>query len=138
MKQSRSGIRISETGKELVIGDIFFYLVGQIIILIFAKNKMFVSLGFLMGVLISVFMTINMAITIEQAMCFKSRGAYKHVSKTSAIRMIVSFVVLVLIAFLKIGDVVGLIFGVMALKVSAYIQPFTHKVLAKKSIEKGR
>lgn len=138
MKRWKSGIRISNTGKELIIGDIVFFIVGEIIILAIVKNKAYVSLGFLLGVIISVFMTISMVITVEQAMCLKSKGANRHITKTSTIRMLIVFAAMVVIAFSGIGDVVGLMVGVMALKVSAYIQPFTHKVLAKKFIEKGR
>lgn len=138
MKLLKSGIRISETAKELIFGELVFYVIGQIIILLLTRNKIYVSVGFLAGIIISVIMTINMAITVEEAMCLKSRGAYAHIQKTSAIRMAVVMVVLLIIAFFDIGNPLALIIGVMALKVSAYSQPFTHKVLAKKSIEKGR
>ena len=138
MKRLKNGIRISETGKELLVGNVLFYIVGQIIILIFAKHKLHVSLGFLFGVLISTFGTINMIITVEETVVMKSRGAELHLRKTASIRLILMLLGMLAVAWFRIGDVIGLIVGVMALKVSAYLQPFTHKVLAKKSIEKGR
>ena len=138
MKRLKNGIRISETGKELLVGNVFFYIVGQIIILILAKHKLYVSLGFLFGVLISTLGTINMIITVEETVNMKSKGAEMHLRKTASIRLILTLLAMVAVALFKIGDVIGLIIGVMALKVSAYLQPFTHKVLAKKSIEKGR
>lgn len=138
MKRLKNGIRISETGKELLVGNVFFYIVGQIIILILVKHKLHVSIGFLLGVVISTFATVNMIITVEEAVSMKRRGADMHIRKTASIRLILTLVAMLLVAMTNIGDVIGLIIGVMALKVSAYLQPFTHKVLAKKSIEKGR
>lgn len=138
MKRWKNGIRINSTGKELIIGDFVFYIVGQIVILILAKRKIYVSLGFIMGVLISVFMTINMTISLEEAMCLNESGADRHVKKTTAIRMLLAYAMLVLVGLLDLGNIVAAVVGIMALKVSAYIQPFTHKVLERKSTEKGR
>ncbi len=138
MRLLKSGIKISDTGKELIIGDIVFFIVGEIVILLCASRKIYVSLGFLLGVLISVFMTFSMAIAIEQAMCLNESGADKHVKKTTLFRMLAAYVMLILVGIFDLGNIVAAVAGIMALKVSAYLQPFTHKVLAGKSMEKGR
>jgi hypothetical protein len=39
-----------------------------------------------------------------------------------------SLVILVIVAFTNIGNIITLLVGVMALKVSAYLQPFTDKL----------
>ncbi len=138
MKLLRNGIKLNEMGKELLIGNFVYYIIGQIIVLFTAKSKLYVSLGFTLGVLISVFMIIHMTIALEQAMCFNERGADRHIRKTTAARMLISLTALILIGITDIGNIVAALFGIMALKVSAYLQPFTHKVLARKSTEKGR
>lgn len=138
MKLLKNGIRINEMGKELLIGNFVYYIIGQIIVLLTAKGKLYVSLGFISGFLISVFMIIHMTIALEQAMCFNEKGADHHIRKTTAIRMLISMAALILIGITDIGNIVAALFGIMALKVSAYLQPFTHKVLARKSTEKGR
>lgn len=139
MKKNKVGsFRINATGIELVVGDVIYYIIGQILILIFAEKRMYISLGFALGVIISLLMTIHMTIAIEQAMCFKETRADVHIKKTTAIRMILCFIALIIIGVTGIGDIVATLFGVMALKVSAYLQPFTHKVLARKSTEEGR
>lgn len=130
--------RINRTGIELIIGNVIYYILGQILILIFADRKLNVSIGFILGVIISVIMTFHMTIAIEQAMSFNERGADRHVKKTTAARMILCFIALIVIGITRVGDIVAALFGVMALKVSAYLQPLTHKVLARKSTEKGR
>lgn len=139
VSESRIGsFRINRTGMELVIGNVIYYILGQILILIFADRKLNVSIGFILGVVISVLMTFHMTIAIEQAMSFNERGADRHVKKTTAVRMILCFIALIAIGITHVGDIVAALFGVMALKVSAYLQPLTHKVLARKSTEKGR
>ncbi|MDY6329323.1 MAG: ATP synthase subunit I [Lachnospiraceae bacterium] len=139
VSESRIGsFRINRTGIELIIGNVIYYILGQILILIFADRKLNVSVGFILGVVISVLMTVHMTIAIEQAMSFNERGADRHVKKTTAVRMILCFIALIAIGITHVGDIVAALFGVMALKVSAYLQPLTHKVLARKSTEKGR
>lgn len=139
VSESRIGsFRINRTGIELIIGNVIYYILGQILILIFADRRLNVSVGFILGVVISVLMTVHMTIAIEQAMSFNERGADRHVKKTTAVRMILCFIALIAIGITHVGDIVAALFGVMALKVSAYLQPLTHKVLARKSTEKGR
>lgn len=139
VSESRIGsFRINRTGIELIIGNVIYYILGQILILIFADRKLNVSVGFILGVVISILMTVHMTIAIEQAMSFNERGADRHIKKTTAVRMILCFIALIAIGVTHVGDIVAALFGVMALKVSAYLQPLTHKVLARKSTEKGR
>lgn len=138
MKLLKNGIKLNEMGKELLIGNFVYYIVGQIIVLFTVRSKLYVSLGFTLGFLISVFMIIHMTIALEQAMCFNEKGADRHIRKTTAVRMLISLAALILIGITDIGNIVAALFGIMALKVSAYLQPFTHKVLARKSTEKGR
>ena len=139
VSESRIGsFRINRTGIELIIGNVIYYILGQILILIFADRKLNVSIGFILGVIISVLMTFHMTIAIEQAMSFNERGADRHVKKTTAARMILCLIALIVIGITQVGDIVAALFGVMALIVSAYLQPLTHKVLARKSTEKGR
>lgn len=138
MKLLKNGIKINKMGIELLIGNFIYYIIGQIIVLLTFRRKLYVSLGFTAGFLISVFMIIHMTIALEQAMCFNEKGADRHIRKTTAIRMLISMAALILIGITDIGNIVAALFGIMALKVSAYLQPFTHKVLARKSTEKGR
>lgn len=133
-----AGIHINDTGIELIIGDIIYYISGQIFILIFVSEKLYNSIGYAYGVILSVLMAVHMSICIEQAMSFNERGADKHVKKTAVIRLVVCGIALIVFAALAEKCIVGMLFGIMALKVSAYIQPFTHKVLARKSKRKGR
>lgn len=138
--KNRHGILKNSTCRELLFGNICYYILGQILILAFVFNsaKMEASLGFLIGVLLSAAMVIHMTVSLEQAMCMGERGAYNHVRKTTAVRFAFIFIIFIVIGVTNFCNILAALAGIMALKVSAYLQPFTHKVLAKKSTGKGR
>ena len=136
MKLLKSGIRLNDTGKELVIGNLIYFIICEIIILAFVSQKWYCTIGLVIGVFISVFMIIHMTIAMEQAMCLNERGADKHIRKTTAARMLVVFGMMVLAGIADVGNIVATVAGVMALKVSAYIQPFTHRIFNK--LKEGR
>lgn len=140
IQKNRHGIFKNSTCCELLFGNICYYISGQIIIVAFVYNgaKIEVSLGFFIGVLLSAAMVIHMTVSLEQAMCMGEREAYNHVRKTTAIRLAVLFILFIIIGITDICNILAALAGVMALKVSAYLQPFTHKVLAEKSTGKGR
>ncbi len=127
---------------ELLLGECIYFIVGEIIILtvtgVFFKESMLSwGIGFLEGVLIAVAIMIHMAVSVEDSVAMLEDEALKHTRINYIIRMVVVVIVFLLIIFLKLGDIVAALFGLMALKVSAYIQPFTHKI-NEKFISKGR
>lgn len=130
--------QLNRTGLELVIGNVIYYVIGQILILLFAKERLSISLGFGLGVLVSTLMIIHMSYALDYAMHLNETGADKHIKKTTAIRLGSCLIILILVGITGIGNILAALVGVLALKVSAYLQPFTHRVLATKSTEKGR
>lgn len=110
----------------------------MIFLFVYNTAKLEVSLGFLLGVLTSVGMLLHMTISLEQAMYMGEKGALNHVRKTTGMRFSVVIIIFVVVGITNICNILAALIGVMALKVSAYLQPFTHKVLAKKFTGKGR
>lgn len=94
-------------------------------------------LGFLEGVLAAVAIMIHMAISVEDSVSMQEDEALKHTRIKYIVRIVFVVVVFLLIVFLKLGDIGAALFGLMALKVSAYLQPFTHKIY-QKFIREGR
>lgn len=127
---------------ELLLGECIYFIVGEIIILavtgaFFKESMLPWGIGFLEGVLIAAAIMIHMAVSVEDSVAMLEDEALKHTRINYIIRMVVVVIVFLLIIFLKLGDIVAALFGLMALKVSAYIQPFTHKIY-EKFISKGR
>ena len=137
-KYGLGGLHINKTGLELVIGNIIYYVIVQILVVVFSGNALYDSIGLIEGVVISTAMTIHMTMAVEQAMSLNERAADKHVKKTTAFRMLGVMAALVIVGLTEFGNIVFTLIGVMALKVSAYLQPLTHKVLEGKFEKKGR
>lgn len=122
---------------ELILGILIYAVPVEIIVLLVADRKLFSTIGFFAGVALAVFMTIHMAIIIEESVSRGEVGALKHVRFGYIIRIAVFLVVFLALFFLGIGDVVAALFGLISLKVSAYLRPLTHKV-TQKFTNKGR
>lgn len=127
---------------ELLMGECMYFVTGMFIILMvtgffFRERMLSWTLGFFEGVLIAVAIMIHMAISVEDSVSMLEEEALKHTRINYIIRMVLVVVVFLLIVFLKLGDIAAALFGLMALKVSAYLQPFTHKIY-QKFISEGR
>ena len=132
----RHGIFTNLACVELLAGNLMYLLIGSIIIMIFIFDIKYL-LGFITGVCMSCGMVVHMAVFIEQALRMGEFGAEKHIKKGTAIRYGVLIVLFSIIGITKVVDIIAAMVGVMALKVSAYSQPLTHKVLLK-IFKKGR
>ena len=133
MKQRKSGmqingIKISDTGVRLLLGDIMFYVVGQIFVLIFARSKIYVSIGFVIGVLLSVYMTVNMIISSIKVVHYDEHSAVKRMRIMAVTRDLVVFAGLVFVGITDVGDILAAVAGIFALKISAYANVLIEKI----------
>jgi hypothetical protein len=58
-------------------------------------------------------------------------GAGQYLSKANIIRYVIVAVAYIGLAMLDFGSPIAAFFGILMLKVAAYIQPFTHKIFKK-------
>lgn len=122
---------INQTLLELLVGIAIYGVFGVILIILFIPDKAFSIAGFAIGDITSAAMIIHMSVELEKSLYMGEEGALKHTRKTTGLRMIVVAAVLIAVAWFRLGDIISSLVGIMALKVSAYIQPFTHKVFNK-------
>ena len=126
-----------QTLRDLIVGILFFvllFLLGNFII----ENHLAYTLGLLLGGVVSVGMSFHMYSSLQKAILYDGENAQKKVQIGSLIRMIVMVIALVLSVILpQYISFLGVAFGILSLKFSAYLQPLTHKVL-KKIRNKGR
>ncbi len=121
--------------RELIVGELFFGVVCQILLLIFTKQWVYNSLGLWIGVAISVFLAVNMADSIDVALDLDAKNADAYLRKKSVIRYLIVCAAVVLLGIFDLASVLTCIFGVMGLKVGAYLQPITHKLFNKNEIK---
>ena len=122
---------------DLIVGTLFFvllFLFGNFIV----ENQLAYTLGLLLGGAVSIGMSFHMYSSLQKAILYDEEQAQKKVQIGSLIRMIVMVIALALSVILpQYISFLGVAFGILSLKFSAYLQPLTHKVL-KKIRNKGR
>ena len=104
----------------MLIINLIYLILGEIIIIALVPNTMRCAIGFLAGVIYSVFATFHMSSGIATMII-----GY-------LIRLLVMLILFVLLYFLNIGDLLCAVIGMFSMKVAAYLQPFTDKLITKK------
>lgn len=123
--------------KDLLLGNILFLVLGEVIFfLIFGLNKG-VLLGYLSGAVFSMFMVIHMAVSIEESVRMDENSALKYIRKHYIIRVIAMIILFVIVWYTEAVNLASMMFGILILKLSAYIQPVTNR-LTSKFLSKGR
>jgi hypothetical protein len=125
----------NETLIELLIGILVIGIIIQIACLIASNNYLFDAVGLWSGVGICCFSAIHMYRSIEDAVDLGESGAIKYVRKKYAVRMLIVIIIVGSVIYFQLGNYVTLLIGVFPLKLSAYLQPITHKLV--KKIKKG-
>lgn len=116
---------------DLLLGEIIYFVLGEIIILLVAPDKWGFFFGFLIGTLLAIGILIHMTLSVEDSVSMYEEEAFKHTRKNHVLRILIVLIVFFLIIFLDIANILAVLIGVMSLKVAAYIQPITHKLIQK-------
>lgn len=119
----------NQTLLELLIGIIVLGVVIQMVCIIVSNNYLYDAVGLWSGIGICCFSAIHMYRSIEDAVDLGEAGATKHIRLGYATRMVITLVVAGVIIYFRIGNYVTLLIGVFPLKLSAYLQPITHKLI---------
>ena len=120
---------------DLIIGNIFFLIIGEIIIGLFLGIRSMT--GYLIGVIASILMVIHMAYCIDDSVRMDEHTALKHTRKGYIVRVSILLLAFLIIYFTGISDPVAMVCGTLVLKLSAYIQPITNRITSK-FLRKGR
>lgn len=124
-------IKKNLTLRELLIGISCFGIVGELLILILTKQKVYNGVGFLVGIIVSLACAIHMAYSIEIAVMLDEKSSIAYTRKYTVIRYFLMCIILVIIGITDILNPVTLILGYMGLKAGAYLNPLVHKIYKK-------
>lgn len=130
-------LRTNTTLRELIAGAAVYCIVWEIPLLILTDRKLYHSAGLLAGLILCIILAVNMAATIDVAVGLNEKGARAYLQKKASLRYIIVCAAVVVLALTGIGNPLTFFAGIMGLKIGAYIQPFTHKVLKKISNKRG-
>lgn len=121
----------NSTLKEVLIGIFLIGMVAQIVCLICGERHLYHAIGLWVGVFLAVGMAIHMQRSIEDGLDLLGDAGVKHMQKASVIRMLIACIVMAVVLYKDWGNPLTLLIGVMTLKLAAYMQPITHKMLEK-------
>ena len=113
---------------DLLIGILLYGVVCEAVGLIFVKDRLFYSIGLLIGILCAMGMAVHMAWSLNMALDLGESGAVKKMQLHNLLRVGIVVVVIFALWLSGIGNPVVAFLGIMGLKVAAYLQPFTHKL----------
>ena len=113
---------------ELWIGIMLLGVVLQIPILIFLERKGYYSLGLWLGIAAALIVAKHMEYTISKAIDAGEAGANKQMWLGYLIRYFGMAAFLAVLGITGFADVIAAFAGLITLKLSAYVQPLTHKI----------
>lgn len=139
--------KYNPTMVELILGILLYGVVVLVLILgLFSLSvpleKWFddsiwqIILGYIFGIIFSVATIFHMTSSVETALEMGEYGALKHTRISYIIRMVALVAVFAIMIIFHMGNIFAMLFGLLSLKISAYAQPITHKLIIK--LKKGR
>ena len=114
---------------EMLIGILFFGTFVQIVGLIFFQEKVFYAIGLWIGVAIAVAATIHMAYTMDKVVEAGESKAPAKLRSYAMLRYLVIVMIVMAVYYFQIGNPLTCFAGIMGIKIGAYLQPLTHKIL---------
>ncbi|SFR62807.1 ATP synthase subunit I [Anaeromicropila populeti] len=116
------------TLKFLIVGILTYATPIALVGSFFAENKLSFLLGLAVGIIIAVSIAVHMFKSLDFCLDLDPESAEKQMKKKAVIRFVVmGLAVGAAFCFPTIFHPVGLFFGLMGLKISAYFQPFIHR-----------
>ena len=112
---------------EMHIGIVFWGLVCQVAGLFWAKDLWYYSISLWFGIIFAFVASIHMYKTLDRALWYEQDAA-KLVSRGYWFRYAAAMVIFAVIGFTGVMQVLVVFLGYMSLKVTAYLQPLTHKL----------
>ena len=116
---------------ELLAGIVLAGIVFEIIGLIFVKDRLSHSIGMLIGVVMALAMATHMAFSLSNALDWDEEHAKSSLWKSNILRYVLVVVCFMLSAYFRIGNMISCFFGIMTLKLAAYLQPHLHRLCNK-------
>lgn len=124
-------IKIDRTLSELCAGIVLWGLVCQLIGIFPLTDKSSFSIGLWYGVLTGVLAGIHMWWSLDRALDCTQDTAVKRMTKHNILRYVIIVAAMGLIMVSGFASPLSAFLGLMGLKISAYIQPVTHKLFSR-------
>lgn len=130
--------KINPTVIDLVIGILIYGIFLEIIGMIFVENRVSYTLGLLLGLFAAVLLVIHMYTTLDRALDMDSKSASSYIQKRSFLRALVMLATVALGMIFQQISFFAIVIGILGLKISAFLQPFTNLYITTKILKERR
>ncbi len=120
--------KIHPTLLEMWLVTALYGCAAQIVICIVAKQRLYYSIGLWAGVATAVLCGGLMLHGIRGALDRDEKSAVSYSYRQYALRAAIVLAVFLGLAFFSLQSVVGMFIGFFSLKISAYLQPWVHRL----------
>ena len=128
----QDGGRNNDALPGLVLGIIVYGVIVELAGVWFVTDKVRYTTGLLIGISLACGMAVNIATVLRDAVeLYGEDNAKKKIVAKSLLRYAVVVIVFFVMMKWNLGNLITAFIGVLGLKVSAYLQPFTHRVIQK-------
>ena len=122
--------RINPVLPELLAGILLYGIVLQLTGMWFVDDRQQYAAGLWAGIVLAMGMAVNMAVVILDAVdAMASKGAAVRTGLWSVLRYVAIVGAFAGVWYFEAGNLLVMFLGLMGLKVSAYLQPFLHKII---------
>ena len=131
MQQPYWNVRL-DVYKRQVLGIILYGIAVALVGVWFVTDKLRYTTGLVIGIALAVGMAVNMAIVLRDAVeIYGGEHAQAKIISKSSLRYVIVVIVFFVMMKFNLGNLFTAFIGVLGLKLSAYLQPFTHKFVLK-------
>jgi len=123
---------LNEVLFDLMVGIFLFAVICEVAFVWFSDDKLYFSLGIVIGFLVAEFSAWYMAYMLYKAMHMEEDKATNHVRLHTILRYVIIVIIILLLIYTDIANPLSAFLAVMGIKVAAYMQPTIHKLLNKK------
>lgn len=130
--------RLNQALPGLLAGILIYGMIVQLTGVWFVEDKLRYSSGLWIGIITAMALAYNIARVIAETIDYPDaqKASSKIVAK-GILRYAVVVIVFVVTLYFDLGNLITLFFGVMGLKISAYLQPMLQKVFRKITAKGG-
>lgn len=123
--------KINRTLLEMQIGLLFWGLVCRIAGVFLAENQGYYAKSLWFGILFAMISTVHMYRQLDRALDYGEKNARKMIFAGYLIRYVLFVVILFIIMTTKVMNPLIVFLAYMGMKVTAFLQPITHKLCNK-------
>ncbi|MDE6388236.1 MAG: ATP synthase subunit I [Lachnospiraceae bacterium] len=122
--------KIDPTLFNLCLGIFLYGIVFQVVLLFFSREVSY-SLGLWIGVVLAIAGSVHMWWSLDRGMEQASKQAAKTIGTNNLIRYFVLVLVMFVLIYTDFANPILMFCGYMGMKVSAYLNPWLHKISEK-------